>query len=120
MKKSQYEIPIFGCQLATNSEGRPEMKGTKRLEPKLDGVRVLLVVIYNDAGEIITTCYSRNGKVFENFTHIYELSLLQVCPYLEFLLRYMDMKRIGDKRWFLTLVDAVRALPGGAKAIKMS
>lgn len=69
-KKTDYEIPIFGCQLATNSEGRPEMKGTKRLEPKLDGVRVLLVVIYNDAGECITTCYSRNGKVFENFTHI--------------------------------------------------
>jgi len=36
-KKTQYEIPVFGCQLATNSEGRPEMKGVKRLEPKLDG-----------------------------------------------------------------------------------
>ena len=36
-KKTVYEIPVFGCQLATNSEGRPEMKGTKRLEPKLDG-----------------------------------------------------------------------------------
>ena len=69
-KKTDYEIPIFGCQLATNSEGRPEMKGIKRLEPKLDGVRVLMMVIYNDAGEVITTCYSRNGKVFENFTHI--------------------------------------------------
>lgn len=69
-KKTEYEIPIFGCQLATNSEGRPEMKGIKRLEPKLDGVRVLMVVIYNDAGEVITTCYSRNGKIFENFFHI--------------------------------------------------
>ena len=71
-KKTEYEIPVFGCQLATNSEGRPEMKGNKRLEPKLDGVRVLMVVIYNDAGEVVTTCYSRNGKVFENFTHIEE------------------------------------------------
>jgi len=71
-KKTEYEIPIFGCQLATNSENRPEMKGIKRLEPKLDGVRVLMVVIYNDAGEVITTCYSRNGKIFENFTHIEE------------------------------------------------
>jgi len=71
-KKTEYEIPIFGCQLATNSEGRPEMKGIKRLEPKLDGVRVLLVAIYNDAGEVVTTCYSRNGKIFENFTHIEE------------------------------------------------
>ena len=69
-KKTEYEIPIFGCQLATNSEGRPEMKGIKRLEPKLDGVRVLLVAIHNDAGEVVTTCYSRNGKIFENFYHI--------------------------------------------------
>ena len=69
-KGTDYMIPIFGCQLATNSEGRPEMKGNKRLEPKLDGVRVLLVCIYTDDGEVHTTCYSRNGKVFENFTHI--------------------------------------------------
>lgn len=68
-KGTDYEIPVFGCQLATNSEGRPEMKGIKRLEPKLDGVRVLLLVILSDFG-ISTICYSRNGKVFENFTHI--------------------------------------------------
>jgi DNA ligase-1 len=70
-KKTDYEIPVFGCQLATNSEGRPEMKGIKRLEPKLDGVRVLLVVIPSDNG-MTTICYSRNGKVFENFRHIEE------------------------------------------------
>ena len=69
-KKTDYEIPIFGCQLATNSEGRPEMKGTKRLEPKLDGVRVLMVVTISDG--LSVTSYSRNGKVFENFTHIEE------------------------------------------------
>ena len=33
-KKTEYEIPVFGCQLATSSEGRPELKGQKRLEPK--------------------------------------------------------------------------------------
>ena len=71
-KKTEYEIPIFGCQLATNSEGRPEMKGTKRLEPKLDGVRALFVIIPSDDGEITTICYSRNGKQFDNFTHIEE------------------------------------------------
>ena len=65
-KKSIYEIPKFGCQLATNSEGRPEMKGIKRLEPKLDGVRMLLVV--QSTG--VTTSFSRNGKVYENFGHI--------------------------------------------------
>jgi DNA ligase-1 len=70
-KKTDYEIPIFGCQLATNSEGRPEMKGTKRLEPKLDGVRALFTVIPSDFG-VTVVCYSRNGKVFENFGHIEE------------------------------------------------
>jgi DNA ligase-1 len=69
-KKTDYEIPIFGCQLATNSEGRPEMKGTKRLEPKLDGVRVLLMVIPSDFGDVTTICFSRNGKQFDNFGHI--------------------------------------------------
>jgi DNA ligase-1 len=69
-KNTDYEIPIFGCQLATNSEGRPEMRGTKRLEPKLDGVRVLLTVIPGASEGINTICFSRNGKQFENFTHI--------------------------------------------------
>jgi DNA ligase-1 len=70
-KKTDYEIPIFGCQLATNSEGRPEMRGIKRLEPKLDGVRVLMMVIPSDSGVTVLS-FSRNGKVFENFTHIEE------------------------------------------------
>ena len=70
-KGTDYEIPIFTCQLATNSEGRPEMKGTKRLEPKLDGVRILMLVHPSDNTTLII-CYSRNGKVFDNFTHIEE------------------------------------------------
>jgi DNA ligase-1 len=69
-KKTDYEIPIFSCQLAANSEGRPEMKGTKRLEPKLDGVRVLMMVIPGASEGVTTVCYSRNGKVFDNFGHI--------------------------------------------------
>ena len=74
-KGTPYEIPTFGCQLAANSEGRPEMNGVKWLEPKLDGARVLLIVgddgIYQSA-----TCCSRNGKVFDNFTHV-EQQVLQ-------------------------------------------
>jgi DNA ligase 1 len=70
VKKTDYEIPVFSCQLATNSEGRPEMRGSKRLEPKLDGVRVLMVVTPGPDGTSGTVCYSRNGKVFENFSHI--------------------------------------------------
>lgn len=72
-KNTEFEIPVFSCQLATNSEGRPEMKNIKRLEPKLDGVRVLMVVLPaggRDPARHQVTCYSRNGKVFENFEHI--------------------------------------------------
>jgi DNA ligase-1 len=69
-KGTDYEVPIFGCQLATNSEGRPEMKGIKRLEPKLDGVRVLLMAIPDEEGNVVTICFSRNGKQFDNFGHI--------------------------------------------------
>ena len=65
-KGTDYVIPTFGCQLAANSEGRPEMVGTKWLEPKLDGARVLLVVSDDNRA----TCYSRNGKVFDNFPHV--------------------------------------------------
>jgi len=69
-KGTEYEIPIFGCQLATTSENRPEMQGTKRLEPKLDGVRVLMVVTPNDTGSAVVSSLSRNGKEFDNFTNI--------------------------------------------------
>lgn len=65
-KGTDYVIPTFGCQLAANSEGRPEMVGTKWLEPKLDGARVLLMVTEDNTA----TCYSRNGKVFDNFSHV--------------------------------------------------
>lgn len=70
-KGTEWEIPVFSCQLATNSENRPEMKGVKRLEPKLDGVRVLMVVLpHSGHFDGAAICYSRNGKQFENFTHI--------------------------------------------------
>jgi len=71
-KNTKFEIPVFSCQLATNCEGRPEMKGIKRLEPKLDGVRMLLMVIPGASEGLTTICFSRNGKTFENFTHIEE------------------------------------------------
>jgi len=70
VKNTEYEIPTFGCQLATNCEGRPEMRGIKRLEPKLDGVRVLMVFDTHGGMTCSVISYSRNGKVFENFTHI--------------------------------------------------
>ena len=70
-KKTKYEVPIFSCQLATSCDDRPEMKGEMRLEPKLDGVRVLMWCRYdhnNDSCAVVS--FSRNGKVFDNFGHI--------------------------------------------------
>jgi DNA ligase-1 len=80
-KKTEYQIPVFGCQLASNCEGRPEMKGIKRLEKKLDGVRVLMKVEYTGTGDAHAVSYSRNGKVFENFSHIED----QICASSELL-----------------------------------
>ena len=64
--RSQWAIPTFACQLAKDSADRAsDMQGSKRLEVKLDGVRVLAVLNGN-----AVTLYSRNGKVFENFRDI--------------------------------------------------
>ena len=62
--KTDWRIPTFGCQLATDSDSHPnKMHGEVRVEPKLDGVRVLAFVDMHNT----VTLYSRNGKVFENF-----------------------------------------------------
>jgi DNA ligase-1 len=64
--KSEWAIPVFACQLAQDSTDRPaKLKGRKRLEVKLDGVRVLAVF-----GGTSVTLMSRNGKAFENFGDI--------------------------------------------------
>ena len=69
--KTEWKIPVFTCQLAQDSTDQPKkLKGIKRLEVKLDGVRVLAVVSGN-----VCTLYSRNGKEFENFPHIAEAIL---------------------------------------------
>jgi DNA ligase-1 len=68
LKNSHWAIPTFECQLAQDSEGQPnKMKGRKRLEVKLDGVRVLAVCY---AGSETVNLFSRNGKAFTNFGHI--------------------------------------------------
>jgi DNA ligase-1 len=64
--KTEWRIPVFTCQLATDSnDHQSKMKGTKRIECKLDGVRVLALCTKNRV-----TLYSRNGKIFENFPDI--------------------------------------------------
>ena len=63
---TEWKIPVFTCQLATDSNKHiSKMTGVKRLEQKLDGVRVLAVVTKSTIN-----LYSRNGKPFENFPHI--------------------------------------------------
>jgi DNA ligase-1 len=69
--KTEWKIPVFSCQLAQDSTDQPKkLRGIKRLECKLDGVRVLAVVSGNSC-----TLYSRNGKEFENFPQITEAIL---------------------------------------------
>lgn len=64
--KTEWKIPVFGCQLATDSEKHvTKLKGPMRIERKLDGARVLAVVTPNGV-----TLYSRNGKEFENFPEV--------------------------------------------------
>lgn len=69
LRGTEWEVPVFGCQLATDCTDRPEMRGLKRLEPKLDGVRVLMLLTVSEWGSSVVS-YSRNGRVFENFRHI--------------------------------------------------
>lgn len=64
--KTDWKIPVFSCQLAQDSTDRPnKLRGVKRLEPKLDGVRVLAVV-----QGMNVSLFSRNGKEFANFPEI--------------------------------------------------
>jgi DNA ligase-1 len=64
--RTDWAIPVFTCQLAQDSTDRPaKLTGVKRLEPKLDGVRVLAVV-----QGMNVSLMSRNGKEFANFPDI--------------------------------------------------
>ena len=66
LKNTDWAIPVFACQLAQDSTGHGnKMTGVKRLEVKLDGVRVLAFVSGN-----AVTLFSRNGKPLENFPHV--------------------------------------------------
>ena len=67
-KTPLYIIPTFTCQLAHDSANHEKkMSGTKQIEIKLDGVRVITIV-KKDSVEM----FSRNGKQFTNFDHICE------------------------------------------------
>ena len=98
LKNSDWVIPTFTCQLAQDSNDHPaKLKGQKRLEVKLDGVRVI-AVCYREGG---VNLFSRNGKPFNNFPHIEEqlgsiareLSLAAFGQYIDFVL---DGEIIGE------------------------
>ena len=59
-------VPVFTCALAHDSaKHEKKMVGSKQVEVKLDGVRVI-TIIQGDKVEM----FSRNGKQFHNFEHI--------------------------------------------------
>jgi DNA ligase-1 len=72
----KYKIPVFSCQLASDWQDRSMLKGKMRIEPKLDGIRMLLSVCAYEKWwntklkKVFLTAYSRNGKFFENFEHL--------------------------------------------------
>lgn len=69
VKKPEYLVPVFSCQLAQDSRNRLEfMSGKKMLSEKLDGTRVLSI-LYPDG---TVDQFSRNGKELLNFSVIKE------------------------------------------------
>ncbi|MFZ9145440.1 MAG: hypothetical protein ACO209_09500, partial [Aquirufa sp.] len=70
LKKPEYSVPVFECQLAHDSANHEsKVTGKKIVERKLDGVRCLTVIDYENKTVVQ---YTRNGKVLENFAHISE------------------------------------------------
>jgi DNA ligase-1 len=66
-KYGKYIVPVFSCQLAHDGANHEsKVSGSKLVEVKLDGVRVITIVY--PSGHVDQ--YSRNGKELVNFEHI--------------------------------------------------
>jgi DNA ligase 1 len=66
---AEYSIPVFSCQLAHDSANHEnKVAGTKLIEVKLDGVRVITIVRTDGRVDM----FSRNGKELVNFPHVVE------------------------------------------------
>lgn len=64
MADPKYHVPVFACQLAHDgAKCEEKIAGTKIIEVKLDGMRVLTIVY--PSGQVDQ--YSRNGKELLNF-----------------------------------------------------
>lgn len=71
-KRPEYIVPTFTCQLAHDSANHEKkLAGTKQIEIKLDGVRVITIIKTKEHGGTVEM-FSRNGKQFHNFDHICE------------------------------------------------
>jgi len=67
-KFSKYKVPVFECMLATDSaKHEKKMVGEMIVEPKLDGVRVIVIC---DVDKDEVKLFSRNGKELLNFPEI--------------------------------------------------
>jgi len=67
-KHSKYKVPVFDCMLATDSaKHEKKMVGNVIVEPKLDGVRVIVIC---DVDKDEVKLFSRNGKELSNFPTI--------------------------------------------------
>jgi len=67
-KFSTMQVPVFDCMLATDSaKHEKKMVGEMLIEPKLDGVRVIVIC---DVDKDEVKLFSRNGKELSNFPEI--------------------------------------------------
>jgi DNA ligase-1 len=89
---SEWKIPTFEVQLATDSKGHPKkLVGEVMVEPKLDGVRTIAIIHKNGTVNL----YSRNGKEFENFPHIAQ-ELSQISRHISGVDRKDDLVIDGE------------------------
>jgi len=67
-KNTTMQVPVFDCMLATDSaKHEKKMVGDVMVEPKLDGVRVIVIC---DVDKDEVKLFSRNGKELSNFPEI--------------------------------------------------
>ena len=67
-KNTTMKVPVFDCMLATDSaKHEKKMTGEVLVEPKLDGVRVIVIC---DVDKDEVNLFSRNGKELSNFPEI--------------------------------------------------
>ena len=67
-KNTTMQVPVFECMLATDSaKHEKKMVGNVIVEPKLDGVRVIVIC---DVDKDEVKLFSRNGKELSNFPEI--------------------------------------------------